>query len=77
MISDPELRGKVVLLDWAEQDLIEAIGADLELGTHEGNNAASEKFTKDFPRTIEAMKALHARVEALTAELSAGGPDDE
>jgi len=46
-----------------EQDIIAAIGIDLETGSHHFNNAASEKFAKQYPTLMKAIAALGAWID--------------
>jgi hypothetical protein len=48
----------------ANQELIAALDADLETGTHHGNNAASEAFAQRYWRFMEAWKRLSTLIEA-------------
>ena len=43
-----------------QQDIVAAIGYDLETGHHNGNNAASDEFAKRHPHLLKAMDALDA-----------------
>lgn len=41
-----------------EQDIIAAIGYDLETGSHRLNNTASDTFAKEHPELMKAINAL-------------------
>jgi hypothetical protein len=45
------------------QDLLVAIDADLEQGVHWLNEVASAEFTKNHPRTMQAIAALCGHTE--------------
>jgi predicted transcriptional regulator len=46
-----------------EQEIIAAIMADLETGSHFRNNEASKVFSKTYPSLIKAIGALGAWID--------------
>ena len=58
--SDEEVRLRAELARIYElfQDLIAAIGADQETGTHHGNNVSAVAWAKANPHTIRAIGVL-------------------
>lgn len=57
-------KDEALVLHAAIQDAIQALDADLETGTHHGNNAASKDFAKRYHRFMEAWNKFGALIDA-------------
>lgn len=45
-------------LEDAHDDIVQALGADLETGSHHFNNTAHARFAKEYPRLVEAINKM-------------------
>ena len=57
------LQEEIETLSDLHQDIIQAIMADLETGSHHANNAAYAHFKQKYPNLAEAHAALGAWIE--------------
>ena len=63
-----ELKEKVKAVNERKHDAIQALDADLETGSHHGNNRSSKEFVEKYHRFTYATSELYAAIEILAEE---------
>jgi hypothetical protein len=64
-MNPEEMKALLEEIREAVGDLGNAISADLEMGSHYMNNAASAQFAKQHPRLLKQLNVLHKLVDKI------------